>query len=36
MELHKGEILGISGLAGSGKEELMKSFFGLWPSRQKK
>ena len=33
MELHKGEILGISGLAGSGKEELMKSFFGLWPSR---
>ena len=33
MELYKGEILGISGLAGSGKEELMKSFFGLWPSR---
>jgi len=36
MELKKGEILGISGLAGSGKEELMKSFFGLWPSRSEK
>lgn len=35
MDLKKGEILGISGLAGSGKEELMKSFFGLWPAKIK-
>jgi ribose transport system ATP-binding protein len=35
MNLKEGEILGISGLAGSGKEELMKSFFGLWPVKIK-
>ena len=35
MNLKEGEILGISGLAGSGKEELMRSFFGLWPVKIK-
>jgi ribose transport system ATP-binding protein len=33
LELHKGEILGISGLSGSGKEVLIRALYGLWPSR---
>lgn len=33
--LHKGEILGIAGLMGSGKDELVKSLFGLWPAETK-
>jgi ABC-type sugar transport system ATPase subunit len=32
-ELHRGEILGISGLSGSGKEVIVRSLYGLWPSR---
>ncbi len=35
LTLHKGEILGIAGLMGSGKDELVKSIFGLWPSQKK-
>ncbi len=35
LKLHKGEILGIAGLMGSGKDELVKSLFGLWPSETK-
>jgi ABC-type sugar transport system ATPase subunit len=35
MTLYKGEILGIAGLMGSGKDELVKSLFGLWPSKSK-
>ena len=35
MQLFKGEILGIAGLMGSGKDELVKSFFGLWPAVSK-
>lgn len=31
MKLYKGEILGIAGLIGSGKDELIKSLYGLWP-----
>jgi len=31
--LHRGEILGISGLSGSGKEVIVRSLYGLWPSR---
>ncbi|MCL5986351.1 MAG: sugar ABC transporter ATP-binding protein [Actinobacteria bacterium] len=30
-ELFRGEILGIVGLAGSGKDEMIKSLYGLWP-----
>ncbi len=33
LELHRGEILGIAGLSGSGKEVLIRSLYGLWPSR---
>lgn len=35
MELRKGEILGIAGLMGSGKDALVKSLFGLWPASSK-
>jgi len=35
MKLLKGEILGIAGLMGSGKDELVKSIVGLWPSQSK-
>ena len=35
MKLYKGEILGISGLMGSGKDELVKCLFGLWPAKSK-
>lgn len=35
MKLHKGEILGIAGLMGSGKDELVKSIVGLWPAQSK-
>ncbi len=31
--LYRGEILGIAGLVGSGKDELVKGLFGLWPLR---
>ncbi len=31
MQLHRGEILGIAGLTGSGKDELLKCLAGLWP-----
>jgi ribose transport system ATP-binding protein len=34
-KLYEGEILGIAGLMGSGKDELVKSLFGLWPSQLK-
>lgn len=33
LRLHKGEILGIAGLAGAGKTELCKALFGATPSR---
>ncbi len=33
LQLAKGEILGISGLSGSGKEVLIRALYGLWPSR---
>ena len=36
LTLYKGEILGIAGLMGSGKDELVKSLFGLWPTDSKK
>jgi ribose transport system ATP-binding protein len=29
--LHRGEILGISGLSGSGKEVIVRALYGLWP-----
>jgi ribose transport system ATP-binding protein len=32
-QLNKGEVLGISGLSGSGKEVLIRALYGLWPSR---
>lgn len=35
MTLYKGEILGIAGLMGSGKDELVKCLFGLWPAISK-
>ncbi len=35
VKLYKGEVLGIAGLTGSGKDELVKSMFGLWPSQSK-
>ncbi len=35
MKLYKGEILGIAGLIGSGKDELVKCLFGLWPAISK-
>jgi len=35
MKLYKGEILGIVGLMGSGKDELVKSIVGLWPAQSK-
>ena len=35
MQLYKGEILGIAGLMGSGKDELVKCLFGLWPAQSK-
>ena len=35
LKLHKGEILGIAGLMGSGKDELVKSIVGLWPAQVK-
>lgn len=35
LEVHEGEILGIAGLMGSGKDELVKSLFGLWPAESK-
>ncbi len=31
--LHEGEVLGIAGLTGSGKDELIMSLVGLWPRR---
>jgi ABC-type sugar transport system ATPase subunit/ribose/xylose/arabinose/galactoside ABC-type transport system permease subunit len=31
LDLHAGEILGVAGLAGSGKEELVRALFGLLP-----
>ena len=34
-KLYEGEILGIAGLMGSGKDELVKSLFGLWPAQSK-
>ena len=34
-KLYKGEILGIAGLMGSGKDELVKCLFGLWPAASK-
>jgi ribose transport system ATP-binding protein len=33
MRLYEGEILGIAGLMGSGKDELVRSLFGLWPAQ---
>ena len=33
--LYKGEVLGIAGLMGSGKDELIKSLFNLWPAKTK-
>ncbi len=33
--LREGEILGIAGLMGSGKDELVKCLFGLWPAVSK-
>ncbi|MDR1797286.1 MAG: sugar ABC transporter ATP-binding protein [Clostridiales Family XIII bacterium] len=35
IKLYKGEVLGIAGLTGSGKDELIKSLFNLWPARTK-
>jgi ribose transport system ATP-binding protein len=35
MKLYEGEILAIAGLMGSGKDELVKSLFGLWPAQTK-
>jgi ribose transport system ATP-binding protein len=35
LKLYEKEILGIAGLMGSGKDELVKSLFGLWPSQSK-
>ena len=35
LKLYEGEILGIAGLMGSGKDELVKSLFGLWPAESK-
>jgi ribose transport system ATP-binding protein len=35
MKLYKGEILGIAGLIGSGKDKLIKSLFGIWPAQSK-
>lgn len=35
VQLYEGEILGIAGLMGSGKDELVKSLFGLWPTISK-
>jgi ribose transport system ATP-binding protein len=35
MKLYKGEILGIAGLMGSGKDEFVKSLFGMWPAQSK-
>lgn len=35
MQLHAGEIVGIAGLMGSGKDTLVKSIFGLWPAQKK-
>jgi len=35
MKIYRGEILGIAGLMGSGKDELVKSLFGLWPATSK-
>lgn len=34
-QVYQGEILGIAGLMGSGKDELVKSLFGLWPAQSK-
>ncbi len=36
LQLAKGEILGISGLSGSGKEVLIRALYGLWPSRSER
>lgn len=35
MQLHEGEVLGIAGLMGSGKDALVKSIVGLWPAQSK-
>jgi ribose transport system ATP-binding protein len=35
MQLHEGEILGIAGLMGSGKDELVRGIVGLWPAYEK-
>jgi ABC-type sugar transport system ATPase subunit len=32
-QVHKGEILGISGLSGSGKEVAIRGLYGLWPGK---
>jgi ribose transport system ATP-binding protein len=34
LELHQGEVLGISGLIGSGRSELLRAIFGLEPVRR--
>jgi ribose transport system ATP-binding protein len=34
-KIYEGEILGIAGLMGSGKDELVESIFGLWPAQYK-
>lgn len=31
LEIYKGEVLGLVGLIGSGKDELIKSIYSLWP-----
>ena len=36
MKLHEGEILGIAGLMGSGKDELVKGLVGLWPTQEER
>jgi len=36
LQLNKGEILGISGLSGSGKEVLIRALYGLWPGRSER
>ncbi|TFG62300.1 MAG: sugar ABC transporter ATP-binding protein [Spirochaetales bacterium] len=35
MHLKRGEVLGIAGRMGSGKDALVKSLFGLWPAQSK-
>ncbi len=35
LKIHEGEVIGIAGLMGSGKDELVKSIVGLWPAQAK-